>query len=168
MADATISSDANLWQVVGTWLNHVHVKYVMKRWPMKILVSDYAWDDLEIEAKILHKAGAELVAAETGSEDELVNLAPNADGILTNWKKVTKRVIANAPKCKAIGRYGVGLDNIDVQYATSMGIVVTNVPAYCLEEVSDHAMALLLALARKVTFYDRAIKIGNSQHQAGA
>ena len=135
---------------------------------MKILVTDYAWDDLEIEKKILGMVDATLVAAETGAEEELVNLAPLANGILTNWKKVTERVIANAPKCIAIGRYGVGLDNIDVRYATKMGIVVTNVPAYCLEEVSDHAMALLLSLARKVTFYDRAIKNGDYQLRSGA
>jgi D-3-phosphoglycerate dehydrogenase len=135
---------------------------------MKILVTDYAWDDLKIEEKILDNVGAGLVAAQSGSEEELVNLAPLASGILTNWKKVTERVISNAPKCIAIGRYGVGLDNIDVQYATKMGIVVTNVPAYCLEEVSEHAMALLLALARKVAFYDRAIKKGEYKLRAGA
>jgi D-3-phosphoglycerate dehydrogenase len=135
---------------------------------MKILVTDYAWEDLKIEEKILDNVGAGLVAAESGSEEELASLAPLASGILTNWKKVTERVISNAPKCIAIGRYGVGLDNIDVQYATKMGIVVTNVPAYCLEEVSEHAMALLLALARKVAFYDRAVKNGEYQLRAGA
>jgi D-3-phosphoglycerate dehydrogenase / 2-oxoglutarate reductase len=131
-------------------------------------VTDYAWEDLEIERRILLEVGATLVAAESGSEEELVDLSPIADGILTNWKKVTQRVIGNATKCKVIGRYGVGLDNIDVQFATKMGIVVTNVPAYCLEEVSDHAIALLLALARKIAFYDRAIKNGEYQLSAGA
>jgi D-3-phosphoglycerate dehydrogenase len=66
----------------------------------------------------------------------------------------------------AIGRYGVGLDNIAVACATTLGIVVTNVPAYCLEEVSDHAMALLLSIARKITAFDRAIKSGVYNLQA--
>jgi D-3-phosphoglycerate dehydrogenase / 2-oxoglutarate reductase len=134
---------------------------------MKVLVTDYAWKDLEIEKGILLEVGASLVAATSGAEEELVDLVPSVDGILTNWKRVTKKVIASAPKCKAIGRYGVGLDNIDVKFATTMGIAVTNVPVYCLEEVSDHTLALLLALARKINFYDRNIKNGEYQLQAG-
>jgi D-3-phosphoglycerate dehydrogenase / 2-oxoglutarate reductase len=128
---------------------------------MKVLVTDYAWKDLETERAILDKIGATLVVAKHGSEDELVGLAANVEGILTNWKPVTESVIRAAPQLKAIGRYGVGLDNIDVRYATNAGIVVTNVPAYCPDEVSEHAMALLLSLARKVTFFDRAIKRGS-------
>src|SRR5713226_2826810 len=134
---------------------------------MKVLVTDYAWKSLRIEQEILDRIGVSLVVAETGSEDEFVQLAADLDGILTCWKRVSERVIRNAPRCQAIARYGIGLDNIDVGYATKMGIVVTNVPAYCVEEVSDHAMALLLSLARKVTFYDRAIKSGSYDLQAG-
>lgn len=115
---------------------------------MKILVTDCAWNDLQIEQQILSSVNALLVAAKSGTEDELVALAPNTEGIFTNWKRVSHKVIANAPKCRAIVRYGVGLDNIDVKYATEVGTVVANVPDYCLEEVSDHALALLLALAK--------------------
>ncbi|MGH9529773.1 MAG: hypothetical protein ACRD2S_07635, partial [Terriglobales bacterium] len=127
---------------------------------MKILVTDYAWKDLEIERQMLTPLSASIVAAETGDEDELIQLAVEADGIFTNWKNVTRKVISNAPKCRAIVRYGVGLDNIDVQHATELGIVVANVPHYCVEEVSDHALSLLLALTRKVVFFDRGIKAG--------
>jgi len=139
----------------------------MKAWAMNILVTDYAWNDLEIEQTILHRIGATLITAKEGSEDELGALVEDVDGILTNWKPVTQRVIENAAKCKVIGRYGVGLDNIDVRYATTAGIVVTNVPAYCVDEVAEHAMALLLSLARKVTFFDRAIKGGRYNLAAG-
>ena len=76
---------------------------------MKVLVTDYAWKDLEIERKTLSAVSATIVAAEIGDEDELIQLAVEADGILTNWKQVTRKVIANAPKCRAIVRYGVGL-----------------------------------------------------------
>src|SRR5260370_26640106 len=134
---------------------------------MKVLITDYAWNSVEPERKILEGIRATLVVAETGSEDELVRLASDVEGILTCWKAVTAKVIQSAHRCLAIGRYGIGLDNIDVECATRMGIVVTNVPRYCVEEVSDHAMALLLSLARKVALYDRAIKSGSYDLQAG-
>jgi D-3-phosphoglycerate dehydrogenase len=133
----------------------------------KVLVTDYAWKSLDLERQILNTVGATLVVGGAGDEDELTQLAVDVDGILTCWKRVTEKVIRNAPRCQAIGRYGIGLDNIDVRYASQSGIVVTNVPHFCLEEVSDHAMALLLSLARKVTFYDRAVKAGIYDLQAG-
>ena len=132
-----------------------------------VLITDYAWKNLELEREILAKIGAELVAAPTGAEEELRNLAADVDGILTNWKPVTQKVISNATRCQMIGRFGVGLDNIDVNYATRAGIVVTNVPNYCLDEVTEHALALLLSLARKVTFFDRANKNGVYDLAAG-
>lgn len=130
-------------------------------------MTDYAWSDLDEERTILGAVGATLVVARNGSEEELAALAPEANGILTCWKPVTQRVIERAPRCIAIGRYGIGLDNIDVAYATSAGIVVTNVPAYCLEEVSDHAMAMILACSRKIAFYNWAIKSGVYDLRAG-
>lgn len=133
----------------------------------KVLITDYAWDNLDEERDILGAAGATLVVAITGSEAELTQLASNVDGILTCWKPVTEQILHRASRCISIGRFGIGLDNIDVQYATTVGIVVTNVPSYCVDEVSDHAMALLLSCARKVAFYDRAIKSGVYDLQAG-
>jgi D-3-phosphoglycerate dehydrogenase len=126
----------------------------------QVLITDYAWNSLDVEESIFKEANTSLVVAQTGDEDELIKLAANVNGILTCWKPVTAKVIASSPKCLAVGRYGVGLDNIDVSFSTKNGIVVTNVPTYCVSEVADHAMALLLSLARKVTFFDRAIKGG--------
>ena len=119
---------------------------------MEVLVTDYAWADLEEERAILKAAGASLVVAETGEEPELIRLAGAVEGILTCWKRVTAPVLTAAVRCRSVGRYGIGLDNIDVACATELGMVVTNVPAYCLDEVSDHAMALILACSRKVAF----------------
>jgi D-3-phosphoglycerate dehydrogenase / 2-oxoglutarate reductase len=127
----------------------------------KVLITDYAWNSLDLEESILKQANASLVVAHTGDEDELVKLSANVNGIMTCWKPVTEKVIANSTRCLAVGRYGVGLDNIDVSFSTKNGIVVTNVPSYCVSEVSDHTMALLLSLGRKVTFFDRAIKGGS-------
>jgi D-3-phosphoglycerate dehydrogenase len=132
-----------------------------------VLVTDVAWRDLNIEESILKRAGATLIAASTGNEDELLSLAPDVDGILTCWKVVSGKVIRSAPKCIAIGRFGIGLDNIDVNSATDLGIIVTNVPSYCIDEVSDHAMALLLSCARRTAFFDRSIKAGIYDLQSG-
>jgi len=131
-----------------------------------VLVSDYAWKDLNLEQAILGRVNARLIVSPSGSEAELASLAPEADGILTCWRPVSAQVLQAASRCVAVGRYGIGLDNIDVGEATRLGMVVTNVPSYCVEEVSDHALALLLSLARKVTFYDRAIKSGAYDLQA--
>lgn len=132
-----------------------------------VLVTDYAWENLEAEKKILSKVGADLVIAPSDQEEKLVELAKEIDGILTCWAKVTAKVVKVAKRCKVIGRYGIGVDNIAVEEATRAGIIVTNVPSYCVDEVSDHAMALLLSCARKISFYDRAIKKGHWDLQAG-
>ena len=132
-----------------------------------VVMTDYAWPSVEPERGVLAKIGAELIVAETGAEDELVVLAPQADGILTCWEQTTTAVIRAAERCQVIGRCGIGLDNIDVETATALGIVVTNVPAYCIDEVSDHALALLLACARKISIFDREAKNGNWSRDVG-
>ncbi len=126
----------------------------------KTLITDYVWASIEPERQVLAEIGAELIAAETGDEAELQTLAPTMDGILTCWNPVREPVIAAAKKCQVIARYGIGLDNIDVEAATAHGIVVTNVPAYCIDEVSDHAMGLLLACARKISRFHWAVRTG--------
>jgi D-3-phosphoglycerate dehydrogenase len=131
-----------------------------------VLITDYAWPTLDPERGVLDPVGARLLVAKTGSREELVELAPEADAILCNWKRVDKNVIREAKRCVTIGRYGIGLDNIDVATATSLGIVVTNVPAYCLDDVADHTMALLLACNHKVCWFDRDIKQGRYDLQA--
>ena len=133
----------------------------------KVLITDYAWSSIEPERQVLAEIGAELIVAETGNEAEFLTLAPTVDGILTCWKPVRERVITAANKCQIIARYGIGLDNIDIETATENGIIVTNVPAYCVDEVSDHAMALLLACARKVSRYNEAVKSGTWDQNIG-
>ena len=133
----------------------------------KILITDYVWASIEPERQVLAEVGAELTVAETGDEPELQTLAPTMDGILTCWNPVREPVITAAKKCQVIARYGIGLDNIDVDAATEQGIVVTNVPAYCMDEVSDHAMGLLLACARKIPRFDRAVRNGTWDQNIG-
>ena len=138
---------------------------MQNRW--KILITDYVWASIEPERQVLTEVGAELIAAETGDASELQTLAPMMDGILTCWNPVHEPVITAAKKCQIIARYGIGLDNIDVDVATAHGIVVTNVPAYCIDEVSDHAMALLLACARKIPRFDRTVRNGTWDQNIG-
>jgi len=133
----------------------------------KALLTDYAWPDLEIERGILGEANVELVVAERADPASLAELAADCDAIMTNWAKVPESVIAAAPRCRIICRLGIGLDNIDVAAATARNIPVTNVPDYCLVEVAEHALALMLALARKVAFYHYETKQGRYALQAG-
>jgi D-3-phosphoglycerate dehydrogenase len=128
----------------------------------KVLVTDYAWPDLDIERDILAKVGVELVVAPDGEEDTLVRLAEGCVGILTCWAQTTEKVIAAAlPDLKVVVRYGVGLDNIAIPFASRNGIPVANVPDYCFVDVAEHTMALMLSLARKVTPFDRSVRSGS-------
>jgi D-3-phosphoglycerate dehydrogenase len=128
-----------------------------------VLVTDYTWPTTEPEARVLEAVGAELLIAKSGEEEELVDLVRHADGILTCFKQVTANVIragANA-RLQVIGRYGIGVDNIDIEEATKHGIPVTNVPAYCLDEVTEHCLAFMLASARSICTYNTAVREGD-------
>jgi D-3-phosphoglycerate dehydrogenase len=124
----------------------------------KVLITDYVWPNVEAEKTILAKAGVEVVISPDSSEATLSELARDVDGILTCFAKVTGEVIQIAERCVVIGRYGVGVDNIDVRMAASLGIHVTYVPDYCVPEVSDHVMGLLLGWNRRIVLFDRATK----------
>ena len=76
--------------------------------------------------------------------------AASSDALLVTYAKITADMIRKMPKCRVISRFGIGVDNVDIDAATAAGIVVTKVPDYCIDEVSDHAMALLLAVVRKI------------------
>jgi D-3-phosphoglycerate dehydrogenase len=133
----------------------------------KVLITDYAWPDLDIERAILAEAGAEVILPEGEDAASLARAAVEADAIMTNWANVPADVIAAAARCRIVARLGVGLDNIDVAFATERGIVVTNVPDYCRTEVAEHALALILALARKVAYYHAQTKGGEYDLTAG-
>ena len=133
----------------------------------RVLVTDYAWPSLERERDVLDAVGAELVAAETGDEAELVELARDADAILTNWKRVPPAALDAAPRCLVVSRYGVGVDNIPVEHATRLGILVANVPDFCVDEASDHALALVLACARRIVAFARSTQAGGWDLQLG-
>jgi len=127
----------------------------------RVLITDRAWPDSDIERAILQEAGAELIEATATDEATLAELARDVDAIGTNWARVTEPVIRSCTKCKIVARFGIGLDNIDVRVATELGIPVTNCPDYCVSEVSDHALGLLLACARRIGFFHWRTKQGD-------
>lgn len=119
----------------------------------RVLLTDYNWPDLDVERRLLAQADAELVLPPAADPATLASLAGDVRAIITCWAKVPESVLAAAPRCKHVARLGIGLDNIDVAAATRLGMLVTNVPDYCLHEVAEHALALLLSLARKTAHF---------------
>jgi D-3-phosphoglycerate dehydrogenase / 2-oxoglutarate reductase len=118
----------------------------------KALVTDHVFGGLEIERETLEPLGLEVVLSDSAEESALVEQARDADAILVCFAQLTAPILeaAAANGARIVSRYGIGIDNIDVAKATELGMQVTNVPDYCLDEVADHAMATMLALAREV------------------
>lgn len=130
----------------------------------KVVVSDWVFENLEPEKEILSSIDAEVVAIQAKSQPELIEAARDADAILNTYFGPIDDVVFNElEKCKLIVRYGIGLDTIDVPSATRHGIMVANVPGYCVAEVSEHTLALVLALARKLFIADQTAKTGDWQ-----
>jgi len=127
----------------------------------KVLVADYDFGDTAIEREIVERAGMELAAAQCKSEADIIEAASDADAVLIQYAEMSESVIEALPRLKVISRYGTGVDTVDVDAATSHGVQVTNAPNdWCADEVADHAVALLLALIRKVARYDRMTRQG--------
>ena len=117
---------------------------------MKIVITDHRFPNVDEERRAVEAAGGSLVVGQVTDENELIDLCRNADGVLAVRAPITKAVIAEMKRCRIIVRYGIGLDTIDIPAATARGIMVANVPDYCVDEVSDHALTLLLMLSRQV------------------
>src|SRR6185312_1228912 len=125
-----------------------------------IAVADNPFPSLEPAKAALARIDHELRMAKSASIEDILAIARNADAILVTYAKITRELIAQLTRCKAIGRCGLGVDNIDLIAAGEKGIAVNYVPDYCIHEVSDHAMALLLALARKVPLSNTLVQAG--------
>ncbi|WP_431266989.1 C-terminal binding protein [Dankookia sp. P2] len=126
----------------------------------KVVLSDYVWESLDVEHQTL--AGlASLVPFKAAAPADFLPEAADCDALLNTYAgPITAEVMAAMPRCKIIARYGIGVDTIDLEAATQAGIIVTNNPTYCVQEVAEHACALILAAARKVSFYDRRVRSG--------
>src|SRR5579885_3230529 len=132
-----------------------------------VLLTDYAWPDVDLERELIEGAGFRLVTgpAEPASAEVIAALTAEhlPAGIMTNWAPVSAAAIAASAPLRIVARLGVGLDNIAVEEATRRGIWVTNVPDYCIEEVSDHAVGMLLDWARGLARFDREVRAGRWQ-----
>ncbi len=117
---------------------------------LKIVITDYRFPDVNQERIAVEAAGGTLVTGQATTEEQVADLCKDADGVLNARAPVTRRAIAAMERCRIIVRYGIGVDTVDVAAATERGIFVANVPDYCLDEVSDHALTLLLMLSRQI------------------
>ena len=131
----------------------------------KVYISDYDYPDNEIEKSILEPIGAEVIGLKCKTGAGLAELAHDADAILQQYAKIPRETIEKLSRCKVIARYGIGVDILDVQACRDHGIVVTNVPDYCLDEVADHAIANAFMLMRNLPHYNKCVRAGSYQWQ---
>ena len=117
---------------------------------MKIVITDHRFPQIEQEKRAVEAAGWSLVVGQAKNEDQLIELCSDADGVLAGRALITERVLAAMKRCRVVVRYGIGVETIDIAAATDRGIMVANVPDYCIDEVSDHALTLLLMLSRQI------------------
>jgi D-3-phosphoglycerate dehydrogenase len=125
-----------------------------------IAVTDSPFPSLDPAKAALARIDPELQVANSASAEDILAVGRDADALLVTYAKLPGDLLRQLRRCKAIGRFGLGVDNIDIAAATELGITVTYVPDYCMQEVSDHAMALLLALARKVPQSNALVQAG--------
>jgi len=112
------------------------------------------------EREELDKVNAELVLAEFETEDDIIAATKDADAILTTFAPITRRVMESSPRVRVVVRYGIGYDTVDLDAATDNGILLVNLPGFCLDEVADHTIGLLLACVRKIVYYNNLTKSG--------
>ena len=125
-----------------------------------VIITDCDHGTITPEEAVLKGAGVQYRLHQAKTEEDVVAVARDADAIILQYAPITGRVLDGLPRCRAAVRYGVGVDTVDLAASTERGVIVANVPDYCMEEVSDHALAMGLALWRGVVLYDRAIRSG--------
>jgi D-3-phosphoglycerate dehydrogenase len=125
-----------------------------------VAVADSVFPNLDTARSVLSAIGADLQLAPQATPEAILKIAAGADALLVTYAKITADMIAQMKRCRIISRFGIGVDNVDLAAATSARIVVTKVPDYCIDEVSDHALALLLAAARKITQSNAQVHAG--------
>jgi D-3-phosphoglycerate dehydrogenase len=133
---------------------------------MLVAVADSVFPNLDVARQVVGGIGADLQLATDASPESILRVATPADALLVTYAKITADMIGQMKRCRIISRFGIGVDNVDLDAATAAGIVVTKVPDYCIDEVSDHAMALLLALVRKIPSSNAQVHAGRWEMKA--
>lgn len=126
----------------------------------KVVYTDNIYRDNELERQRFTQAGYDFCVASGHDEATLIRECADADAVMVSFAEINANVIAALNKCKVIIRCGMGVNNVDIPAATAKGIMVANVQKYCLEEVSDHAMALMLTLVRKTAYMSNLLRSG--------
>jgi len=139
----------------------------MERHQYRVVITDCDHGSIEEEKEEFGRMGAELILAQVQEEKDLIRVCKDADGLVNQYALLTRRVLENLPKCKVVSRYGVGVDSVDLKAATDLGIIVANVPDYCMDEVANQTIAMILTLIRKTAFFDRKVKSGEWDFRQG-
>jgi D-3-phosphoglycerate dehydrogenase / 2-oxoglutarate reductase len=128
----------------------------------KVFITDFSEPGSSLEAEVFRTSGLEieLVRLQAAKPEEIFPAAADADALLVQWLKITPEVMERLPRCKVISRYGIGVDMVDLPAATRKSILVCNVPDYCIEEVSTHTLAFILALNRRLFPYNAFVHAG--------
>jgi D-3-phosphoglycerate dehydrogenase len=127
---------------------------------LKVVITDYSFDDVDLEREVLSPLGCVLESLKAGKDQALIDLVKDAQAVITQFAPINAGVIAAMQNCRVIVRYGVGVDNVDLKAAAARGIPVCNVPDYCQDEVADHTLALILAATRQIVPSDNLVKAG--------
>jgi D-3-phosphoglycerate dehydrogenase len=128
--------------------------------PYKVVITDHSFPDVAVERELIEAAGGLLEVAQCRSEADVIAACRDADALLVQWAPVTERVLQGLERCKAVIRYGIGFDNVDLAAARRLGVAVANVPDYCIDEVADHTVALAVSLARQLFATQRRLREG--------
>ncbi|WP_440312115.1 C-terminal binding protein [Leucobacter chromiireducens] len=134
----------------------------MQQQNRRVVITDCDHGNVEIEQSVAERYGVELVVADCATESDVIEAGRGASALLTQYAPVTARVLEALPELVAVGRYGVGVDTIDLDAASALGVAVCNVPDYGTEDVSDHAIAHALGLLRGLGALDRGLRRGES------
>ena len=124
----------------------------------KVVLTDNIFPDLDIEREMLAQIDAELI--EVTDPSALANEVKDADAIINTYAELDAEIIGGMEKCRMIIRNGIGVNTIDVDACNEKGIMVGNIPTYCIEEVATHAIALMLTLNRKIFLYNKSVRSG--------
>jgi D-3-phosphoglycerate dehydrogenase len=125
-----------------------------------VVVTDYSFPDLEVETAILEPLGCTVIGAQCRTVEQVVAAVRDADFVLTQFAPITAEAIQAMNKAQSITRYGIGVDNVDLAAAHDRGIPVYNVPDYCIDEVADHTLGLILSLTRQIALLSSTVKAG--------
>jgi D-3-phosphoglycerate dehydrogenase / 2-oxoglutarate reductase len=127
---------------------------------VKVVVTATDFADADVERTILEGAGHEVVVADVQTADELVDVAADAEALLVQFATIDDATLSRLPVLQFISRYGVGVDNIDLEAAAAQDVLVANVPVYGGDEVALHATSMILGLVRHLRGFDRAVRSG--------